>query len=39
MNGYMGDAVVSQEPAPVREAGLDVPPGVMWPTLTPAPTP
>ena len=39
MNGYMGDAVVSHEPAPVPEAGLVVPPGVMWPTLTPHPHP
>lgn len=36
MNGSMGDAV-SHEPAPVPEAGLDVPPGVVWPTLSPLP--
>lgn len=36
MNGSMGDAV-SHEPAPVPEAGLDVPPGVVWPTLPPFP--
>lgn len=36
MNGSMGDAV-SHEPAPVPEAGLDVPPGVVWPTLPPLP--
>ena len=36
MNGSMGDTI-SHEPAPVPEAGLDVPPGVVWPTLPPLP--
>lgn len=38
MNGSMGDAI-SHEPAPVPEDGLDVPPGVVWPTLPHLPGP